>query len=219
VGAKTCLLVYAAAGTALRDVLRAPPQLNREASAQLARTVFPHEPLQPQADGGLSDYPRSGECCVGSFGQVAIVAAREVAIDRPSQLPVRFLAAGRSGTITLHAMHSVVDWFAYARWVDGQLVRSLSVAPDGGVLEDIGARLPFEEPYWAGERRVEDYPMPFHPLELGEAALAALCGYELEGAAAGSPAQLLDPQTVPLMRYRRPWWGRLAAGLRRAWLG
>ena len=31
-------------------------------------------------------------------------------------------------------MHSVVDWFAYARWVNGTLVRSLSLSPDSGVF-------------------------------------------------------------------------------------
>jgi hypothetical protein len=48
-------------------------------------------------------------------------------------------------------MHSVVDWFAFAVWQDGRLKRSLSLSPDSGVLEDIGAKLPFEEPYWSGK--------------------------------------------------------------------
>jgi len=75
-------------------------------------------------------------------------------------------------------------------------------------MEDIGAKLAFEEPYWAGQHPVGDgddveegaYPLPFHPLELGEAALAALFGYNLEGMP--DPA-LLDPETVALMRYKR----------------
>jgi hypothetical protein len=213
-GARTCLLVYADAGTSIPEALRAATQLNRTASAQLARVLFPHEPLQRLEDGDLSHtYPPWGVTCAGCFPGVSIVATGELAIDHPSRLPVRFLQPGHRGTITLHVMHSVVDWFAYARWEGGQLIRALSVAPEGGVLEDRGARMPFEEPYWAGEHRIEDYPLPFHPLELGDAALAALFGYQLEGPEIEG---LLDPETVPLARYRRPLWGRLIAGLRRA---
>jgi hypothetical protein len=109
-------------------------------------------------------------------------------------------------------MHSVVDWFAYAKWVNGTLVRSLSLSPDSGILEDIGERMPFEEPYWSGdhpavdsEEEKDSYPFPFHPLELGEAALCELYGYQLEGFVDASP---LDPESIALLRYKRsrPWW-------------
>ncbi len=150
--------------------------------------------------------PPNKEICIGCFQGVSVVAAKEFGIDYPSKMPARFIEAGGRGTVTLHAMHSVVDWFAYAVWVNGELIRSLSVSPDSGVLEDIGQRLPFEEPYWSGQQPAVDdseedgYPLPFHPLELGEAALAALFGYQLEGAV---DASLLDPESVPLARYKR----------------
>ena len=109
-------------------------------------------------------------------------------------------------------MHSAVDWFAYAIWNEGKLQRSLSLSPESGLLEDIGERLPFEEPYWAGIHPVIDpedeessYPLVFHPLELGEAALLDLFGYQLEGVV--DPSQL-EPDDVLLMRFKRskPWW-------------
>ncbi len=79
-------------------------------------------------------------------------------------------------------MHSVVDWLAFAVWEDGRLVRSLSLSSDDGVMEDVGDPMPFEAAYWGGEYPVphdpewsdEPYPLPFHPLELGEVALGAL---------------------------------------------
>jgi hypothetical protein len=81
------------------------------------------------------------------------------------------------------------------------------------VLEDVGARLPFEEPYWAGDHPALDpeedegtYPFPFHPLELGEAALAELFGYVLEGELRPG---LLEAEETPLMRFQRKksrWW-------------
>ena len=51
-------------------------------------------------------------------------------------------------------MHSVVDWLAFAKWKNGELVRSLSLSPDSGILEDIGLRLPFEEPFWSSKHQL-----------------------------------------------------------------
>jgi hypothetical protein len=99
------------------------------------------------------------------------------------------IALGAGRRIVMHGMHSVVDWLCFAVWEDGRLVRSLSLSPDSGIIEDIGERYPFELPYWAGEHPVEPwpdeddepYPLPFHPLELGEDALRALFGFVQEG--------------------------------------
>jgi hypothetical protein len=82
----------------------------------------------------------------------------------------------------------------------------LSLSPDSGILEDIGQRLPFEEPYWSDQHPAVDdeegeaYPFPFHPLELGEAALNDLFGYQLEGLI--DSAQI-EPESIPLVRYKR----------------
>jgi hypothetical protein len=127
------------------------------------------------------------------------VAASELALDYPSQLPAKFLEEAQGRTVFLHAMHSVVDFFAYALWEGGTLVRSLSLSPDSGVLEDLGARRAFEEPYWSGQHPVgDDYPLPFHPLELGEEALLDLLGYQMEGMQTE-----IDPTEIPLAGFRR----------------
>jgi hypothetical protein len=102
-------------------------------------------------------------------------------------------------------MHSVSDWLCFAVWENGSLVRSLSVSPDGGIVENIGEPYDFERPYWAGERPVgstlsgDPYPLPFHPLELGEDALRALFGFILEGRPDPSD---VDPYEVPLRGFR-----------------
>jgi hypothetical protein len=211
VGAKTWMLVYAE--TDARAALATRAGLDHDATLRLAEALFPGERLTPVGQGDLSDtHPPDDELYIGSFPRVSIVAAKEFAIDRPSRLAPRFLAPAAEGSVTLHAMHSVVDWFAYARWDHGKLLRSLSVSPDTGVMEDLGVRMGFEEPYWSGEHPVETgeerdaYPLPFHPLELGDAALAALFGYQLEGPI---DAALLDPESIPLLRFKRSrpsWW-------------
>ncbi len=115
----------------------------------------------------------------------------EAALDRLSQLDQRFLDEANGRTVYLDAMHSVVDWFAYAIWTsDGTPRRSLSLSPGSGVIENLGTPLAFEAPYWAdakpvdGDEDDEDddrYPLPFHPLEMAEDALRHLFGFNYEG--------------------------------------
>lgn len=216
-GAKTWMLVYSTGEVA--DILKAQPLLDRAATISFVGRLFPGEHLVEAGDGDLSlTCPDDDEIVAACFNGVTIVAAKEFRVERPSALDARFVQALPGHTLTLHTMVSTIDWFACAIWHDGKLQRSLSLAPDDGVLEDIGDKMPFELPYWdgqhptfepeeEGEEGEQDggYPFVFHPLELGEAALQALFGYQLEGC--------IDPQQVPvdkitLMRFKRkaPWW-------------
>jgi hypothetical protein len=203
-GAKTWMLVYSS-GSA-RDALALNPELDRGATIAFAAKLFPKDKLEQIADGSLtSTCPPNSELRIGCFPGVSVVAAKEFGGDYPSRLPAAFIDAGRDGTIHLHAMHSVVDWFAYAVWKNGQLQRSLSVSPDSGVREDIGEKAAFELPFWTGGNEVpaeegEEYPLPFHPLDMGEAALLEFFGYQLEGA---DSSATVDPNSIPLMRFKR----------------
>ena len=203
------MLVYANGDVG--EALRVGPQLDRDATLKLASQLFSRDKLVPIGDGDLSyTCPPNDELHIGCFPGISILAAKEFGIDYPSKLPTSFIEAGGSGTVYLHAMHSVVDWLAFAQWINGRLVRSLSLSPESGILEDIGQRLAFEEPFWSGRHSAteddkEDYPFPFHPLELGEAALKGFFGYQIEGPI--DPA-LLEPESIPLLKYKRSrsWW-------------
>jgi hypothetical protein len=68
--------------------------------------------------------------------------------------------------------------------------RSAAIAlagPGEGIVEDIGSPLPFEAPFRAGEHPVVPtrgrpaYPLPFHPVDLGEAVPRDLLGFVIEG--------------------------------------
>jgi hypothetical protein len=174
---------------------------------------FPGRKFESIGHGSLDDtYARSeAEVYIGHFGQVTVIASVEFAHDKPSDIDPHFFKVAGSRNVYTHAMHSVVDFFAFSVRKGGVVVRSLSLSPDSGIMEDIGTRLPFEAPYWAGEHPVDDpeeraepdyepYPFPFHPLELGEAALADFFGYQLEGLINPS---MLEPSTVPLLRFRQ----------------
>ncbi len=210
-GAKTWMLVYASKD--VPETLVAQPAIDRDASTALAKKLFPKHELTPLADGTLTfACPPDDEVMVACFPGVSVVAAAEFGIDYPSKLPKQFLDPGAQGTVYLHAMHSVVDWFAFALWRDGSLQRALSLSPDNDIMENFGNKLAFELPYWEGAHPAVDatdeedsYPFPFHPLDLGEAALANLFGYHLEGEIA---PDLVDPEHLPMMRFKRskPWW-------------
>jgi hypothetical protein len=206
-GAKTWMLVYADGNA--RNLLAAKPRFDRDATLRLATELFPKDGLEPIEDVSLYyTCPPDDEITIGCFPGLSIVAAAEFGIDYPSQLPPRFLIPAGARTVYLHAMHSVVDFFAFAVWHVGRLERSLSLSPDSGLMEDIGPRLPFEEPYWSGEHPAVDpddededeppYPFPFHPLDLGEAALKEFFGYQIEGELTN-----LDPESIPLASFKR----------------
>ncbi len=202
------MLVYAQHNAL--DALAARPNLDREATQRMVATLFPNQKLEPLGDTSLAHtYPPTDEIYAGHYADIAIVAAREFGVDYPSRIPQSFVTNGPWGLVYLHAMHSGVDWFAFTLWNDGKLLRSLSLSPDSGLMEDLGARQAFEEPFWTGQHPVfeagddkgQGYPLPFHPLELAEATLAVLFGFQLEVPL--DLPQLVDPEKIVLMRFKR----------------
>ena len=130
-GTKTWMLVYADSNA--REALRTNPQLDRQSTQTLATTLFPREKLEAVGDADLSyTYPPDNELSIGCFPGVSIIAAKEFGIDHPSMLPQRFIIPAGAGIVTLHAMHSVVDWIAFAQWRNGKLLRSLSLSANSG---------------------------------------------------------------------------------------
>ncbi len=206
-GAKTALLGFADGD--IRPVLARARRSDRAAAEDLIRRVHPGYAVEAYEDGTLDyTYPPDDVTYAAAFPGADVVIDRRIAGDHPSALPEHLLKLGAGRRIVLHAMHSVVDWLGFAIWEDGKLVRSLSLSPGSGVLENIGEPLDFERPYWAGEHPVdpdpvmsdgEPYPLPFHPLEMGEDALRALFGFIMEGRPEGTD---LEPEDVHMHGFR-----------------
>ncbi|MGR6920980.1 DUF6928 family protein [[Actinomadura] parvosata] len=187
-GAKTGVIAYSSSDTPLPRLLRTPARPDAAATAALIERSFPGWRVSPAEPGTLLDdiRPPGDLAYATSFPGVDLICCAHFMLDRPSQLPAHLVAASKGRRLVLHAMHSVVDWLAFAVWEDGRLVRSLSLSPGYGIIENVGEPCPFERPYWNGEHPVppasgEPYPLPFHPLELGEDALRALLGFTIEG--------------------------------------
>ena len=216
-GAKDWMIFYAERDVA--SVLSERPMFDREATERLVRRLFPDNTVSAIEDTSLAHgNPPDDEVYAAVWPGASVVCAGALGVDRPSTLDRRFLDVGAGRTVYLHAMHSVVNWFAFAVWgPDGQLRRALSVWPDNGVVENLGEPLPFEQPFWAGDHVDPDDideddpdPLPFHPLELAEEALGTLFGFVYEGPTTNPEA--LDPDDIPLAAFalavpkrRRPW--------------
>ena len=196
-----------------KETLAQNPTLDREASLKIAKIFSSNASFVELDDGDLADLqPPTNEICVGVYDGLTIVAQEGLMLDAPSKLNPRWYLNGSARYTYLHLTHSVVDWFAYGLWKDGELQRSLSVAPDSGIMEDVGMRPRFEDPFWAGDHAVEDddeefsYLLPFHPLEMAEASLLEYLGFQLEGF---PTAWVCEPESIPIMHFKvqkTAWW-------------
>lgn len=145
-----------------------------EAAGSTVRSLFPRTPYAHSGPATLLEggFPPRGHLNVGQVGSTQIIATRDACLFNPTKLHRRYLRWGSTGTMVLLTQQSVYDMFAYARWEDGDLVRSISINPVGGLWEDIGVPEPFELPFWDEAYPVpDDYPLPFHPLEMSDSAL------------------------------------------------
>ena len=207
-GAKDWFICYADAD--VPSVLATLPEFDRTATDALVRRLFASRTVTPDEDGTLAEHanPDDDKVYAAVWPGATIMCTGAVALDRPTQLDARFLAEGMGRTVYMHAMHSVVDWFAFGVWgPDGEVQRALSLSgADERLIENIGELLAFERPFWAGDFPAtddeEEYPFPFHPLELGEAALAHFFGFVLEGYAGMPDNTSVDPFDVTLAGFR-----------------
>jgi hypothetical protein len=209
VGAKDSILVFCDDDP--RTILRGGPTLDHGAARAVTQQLFPGRSLTSIPDGtlGQDSNPYGAVIYVGAFSGLTLVCADFPASDFPSEMPRSIIEVIPASRVSMHAMHSVVDWFAYAVWIDGRLQRSLSLSLDHGIIESEGTPRPFEEPYWAGlhpavdpedmDPDEEPFPLPFHPLDLGETALRELLGFTFEGL---QEPDDIDPHEVPLAGFR-----------------
>lgn len=185
-GAKDWMVMYSEGD--ISSILRKTPPPDRAEARAVVERLYEGYEITEIADGNLSEdaNPPDDEVYIGCFDGLTIVCTTDVALDEPSELAPRFLKEARGRRTYLHAMHSVVDWAAFAVWeADGTLRRALSLSLDSYfefVIENVGEPFEFEAPYWAGERMEdEDDEFPFHPLTLSEDALRAFFGFNYEG--------------------------------------
>lgn len=197
-GFKIAVLAYA---DDLASLDLGQPMADGAASSTIVRALFPRTTYVERGPVDLVEggFPERGVLNVGAFKGGELVATLDAHLYNPTKLHRRYLTPAKGRTLVLLTQRSSSDMFAYARWEDGELVRSISVNPVGRVWEDIGAPEAFEAPYWRGDKAVDgDCPLPFHPLEMSDAALRSVLGVHFEGS--HEPA-LTVPEDVRLQSW------------------
>lgn len=209
-GAKTWMVVFSNGD--IPSIWNRTPKQTCKRNGEILTTLFPNKKFKEIETGNLANtYPSKRTVQISDFGAFVVVATEAVAIDNPSKIPRTLLKLFEYKYTYVFAMHSVVNWFAFAVWKNGVLIRSLSLDSETGVIEDLGEHLSFEEEYWANKHPATDpededdsYPLPFHPLEFGENTLLNLLGYQYEGI---ESLNKIDPELVAMRCFtEESWW-------------
>jgi hypothetical protein len=183
----------------------AAPDLSRPLTAdasEIVHALFPRTSYVSQGPSPLDSgsLPARGDLWVGRFQGGILLSTRDAHLYNPTKLAKRYLKPALGAGVTLITQRSSNDMFAYARWTDGRLTRSISVNPIGRIWESIGPPEPWERPFWRGDRPVGgDYPLPFHPLDMSDAALRSVLRLHYEGP---PEAGLIEPASVVLHVYQ-----------------
>jgi hypothetical protein len=184
-GARAALLSFA---TGLpRDALIGYPEPDVARSRALVEAAFPGREIVVEAETNLdvAIYPSVGSACAGVFGDVAVLTGGDLARGQPSELTDLVLRLAPDSQACAVLMMSVVDWYAFAVWDRGRLIRSFSASPADGVLEDVGEPLPFEAPGAT-------------PIERANEALRTYLGFVQEGR---WERDGLDPEELTLTKF------------------
>ncbi|GMA30932.1 DUF6928 family protein [Litorihabitans aurantiacus] len=164
-----------------------------EAADAVIGALFPRTPYRRAGEGALggAGIPPRQEPWVGVFDGGALLATRDAFLYDPRILHARYLRFEAWPDVHLIASQSSTNMFAYGRWRDGELVRSVSVNPVAGVRNVTGVRQDFEVP----EVRVDTW------LDAANATLAAVLG--LTGDTATPVPGGAGWDEVHLQRYAR----------------
>ncbi|MBP2478607.1 hypothetical protein JOF53_007479 [Crossiella equi] len=183
-GSKSAILVFAKDDP--RDIFRVSAAADSVESKRLVEDLVGGS-VRYVGGGSLDDsiWPAEGTACGGSFNGFDVVCSRDLATYFPSGLTEKVIRCAKGRPAFAVFMHSMEDWAAFACWSEsGELIRSVSVNPEKGVMESVGDPLGFEQEFWAGGRRVShigSYPLLFHPIDLGNEALRHFFSFVLEG--------------------------------------
>ncbi|WP_111767521.1 DUF6928 family protein [Nakamurella deserti] len=140
----------------------------------------------PPADLLTASYPEYGRIYAGVFGRTAVVCGQDLL--ELTDLTAALATVGAGRTAVRLQVNSVADSTALEiLGPDGDTARELMLVAEQGVIVDEGARLDFEQPFWAGDEDpegafavVNGAGMPFDVIDFGQEALRTLFGFVVD---------------------------------------
>lgn len=215
-----CNLLAFSPGVPRDDLATRAPGSPAEAR-RAAEALLPGRVGAALREGSLLEdsLPRAGELFVGVFGPTVVLASED--FDAFARLARAGDALGRTAYHVM--MHSVSDAAGVTVCdAGGEVLREVVLGADMDRAEVeaglVGHPLPFERPFWAGERPADllpgeeaDHDLPFWPMDFGEEALRWTFGFVGEGE---PHADDLDGFAIPvhgfeLLPARQSFWKRL----------
>lgn len=201
-----------------REDIWAHPEGGPDAAAAAVRRFFPdHTATGDPTTAQEGFYPRDGNLYVGTWGDTVVFGLADPDV-RPIAARLR-AAAEPHEIVWMLNIHSTVDHCGFAAdgpGYDRSLVAWSDADPDERDDFITGTPLPFEEPYTSGQHSTSDdpeeqadYPYPFHPLDLGNAAALWMFGVEAETPPSDAIVDALLPHKVeegdlPMHRFAPP---------------
>ena len=163
-------------------VLAAEPKADRGFGRKYLAQLNPAWPITPIGQFPLN---RSAQASPGEFyiaGFPGITIVQTVIEDTPSlsELSPRLLDSIPAKDIYAFAVNRDTGYGGIAHWHDGVLKRSLC-AERTRTYEDVGLPIPFESPFWAGERAeaAGGISLPFEPIGLVDQAQRSWLGVDI----------------------------------------
>ncbi|MCA9800441.1 MAG: hypothetical protein KC777_00565 [Cyanobacteria bacterium HKST-UBA02] len=120
------------------------PDRARELAAKLGYKNF-----EPGESCKMDDYPESSAFVIGAYDQAVFLADRDIIYkcfdDRNQDFFRAALTFYPQGSLLLVTAISTVNYFGYAYYEKGKLIREFAGSADDGVTSEIGEPLPEEE--------------------------------------------------------------------------
>ena len=183
-------------------IIAAEPRADRGFGRKYLAQLNPAWPITPIGEFTLnrSAHASAGEYYVAGFPGVTIV--QTILTDTPalSDISPRLLDSVPAAEVYAFAVNEESGYGGIAHWRGGVLKRSLC-AERSRTYEDVGLPVPFEAPFWAGERAeaIGGISLPFEPVDLVAAAQQAWLGVDVspEGPDIHVVAYAVDGRPAP----------------------
>jgi len=144
-------------GTCPDGYLGEAPKHDPAKASEIREKLGYKEPTKRE-QSTLEPYPESGTYMIGAYEKAVFIADQDKIFDcfdnRTNPYFQKALNLYPDGTLLMFALHDVVNYFGYAYYEHGQLVREFQGSAEEGNISDIGQLQPEEKEIFADSKVV-----------------------------------------------------------------